>query len=146
MAQVTVIIFKPVLDEFRGWTGPIGRATLRLAREIRVQQIVLVGKKSGRLAQSITVGSRGRWARGIEVKVGAGAGTGGGRTGYAVWNDQGTLPHLIYPRKRGGQLIFYWAKVGRVVHLNSVRHPGNKAYHWAERGLRVAMRTWSSGI
>lgn len=143
MARVTVVIFRPVVDEFRGWTGPIGRATIRLAREIRTQQIVLVGKQSGKLSRAITVGSRNRWARGIEVKVGAGAGTRGGRVGYALWNDQGTLPHSIYPR-RAPQLVFYWAKVGRVVHLNSVRHPGNKAYHWAERGLRVAMRVWSS--
>jgi hypothetical protein len=146
MAQVTVIIYTPVVDEFRGWTGPIGRAVIRLAREIRTEQIALVGKKSGRLAQSITVGTRSVWARGIEVKVGAGAGLAGGRTGYAVWNDQGTLPHRIQPRKAGGQLIFYWAKVGRVVHLPSVWHPGNKAYHWAERALRTAMSTWSSGV
>jgi hypothetical protein len=145
VARVTVIIYKPVLDEFRGWTGPIGRATIRLAREIRTQQIAIVGKKSGRLAQSITVGGRSRWARGIQIDVGANAGVGRARTGYAVWNDQGTLPHSIYPR-RAPQLVFYWAKVGRVVHLNSVRHPGNKAYHWAERGLRTAMRIWSSGL
>ena len=146
MARSTVIIFKPAVDEFRGWTGPVGRSVIRLAREMRTQQITLVGKQSGRLAQSITVGRRGRWARGIQVDVGANAGVRRARTGYAVWNDQGTLPHPIYPRKAGGQLIFYWAKVGRVVHLSSVRHPGNKAYHWAERGARVAMRVWSGRI
>lgn len=145
MARTTVIIFKPAVDEFRGWNGPVGRSVLRLAKEMRTQQIVLVGKQSGRLAKSITVGPRGRWARGIQVDVGANAGVGRGRTGYAVWNDQGTLPHSIYPR-RAPQLVFYWAKVGRVVHLNSVRHPGNKAYHWAERGARIAMRVWSSGL
>ena len=143
MASVTVIIFRPVLDEFRGWTGPIGRATLRLAREIRTQQTILVGKESGALARSITVGKRDKWARGLQVDVGANAGVGRARTGYAVWNDQGTLPHSIHPR-RAPQLVFYWAKVGRVVHLNSVRHPGNKAYHWAERGTRIAMRIWSA--
>lgn len=145
MAVTRVVIFTPVLNEFRGWTGPVGRSVIRLAREMRTAQIALVGKQSGRLAQSITVGRRGRWARGIQVDVGANAGVGRGRTGYAVWNDQGTLPHSIYPR-RAPQLVFYWAKVGRVVHLNSVRHPGNKAYHWAERGARIAMRTWSGRV
>jgi len=115
VASSTVIIYKPAVDAFRGWTGPVGRSVLRLAREMRTQQITLVGKQSGRLAQSITVGRRGRWARGIETTVGANAGVGRGRTGYAVWNDQGTLPHSIYPR-RAPQLVFYWAKVGRVVH------------------------------
>jgi hypothetical protein len=145
VARVTVIIFKPAVDEFRGWNGPVGRSVLRLAKEMRTQQIAIVGKKSGRLAQSISVGRRGRWARGIETSVGANAGVGRGRIGYSVWNDQGTLPHSIYPR-RAPQLVFYWAKVGRVVHLNSVWHPGNKAYHWAERGARVAMRVWSGRI
>jgi hypothetical protein len=144
MASVTVIIYKPVVDEFRGWTGPVGRSVLRLAREIRTQQIALVGKDTGALARSITVGKRGRWARGIQVDVGANAGVGSSRTGYSVWNDQGVTPHKIYPRKPGGMLIFYWAKVGRVVHLPSVSHPGNKAYHWAERGTRIAMRIWSA--
>lgn len=131
-----------MVDYFRGWEGPVGRSVLRLARTARNRQVALVGKKSGALANSITVGARTKWARGIQTTVGANAGQRARTGGYAVMNDQGTLPHKIYPKKAGGQLIFYWAKVGRVVHLSSVNHPGNRAYHWAERGMAAAMATW----
>ena len=144
MATYRVIIYRPVVNQFRGWTGPVGQSTLRLARMARNRQVGLVGKKSGRLANSISVGARTYWARGIQTTVGANAGqrTRGGYGGYAVMQEEGTLPHLIYPKKPGGQLIFYWAKVGQVVHLNGVSHPGNKAYHWAMRGMAAAMATW----
>lgn len=142
MATSTVIIYRPVVNRFRGWTGPVGQSTLRLARMARNRQVALVGKKSGALANSITVGNRGRWARGIETTIGANAGQRARTGGYALMNDQGTLPHRILPKSAGGQLIFYWAKVGRVVHLTSVNHPGNRAYHWAERGMAAAMAMW----
>jgi hypothetical protein len=144
--SVRVIMYKPVVDQFRGWNGPLGRSIMRLARETRFRQIAMVGKKSGLLAASITIGDRGHWAGGIQTTVGAGAGQRQpGRKGYAMANDQGARPHFIFPKKPGGELVFYWAKVGRVVHLPSVFHPGNRAYHWAERGLRAAMAMWQRG-
>jgi len=143
---VRIIIYKPVVDAYRGWGGPIGRSTMRLARETRFRQIAMANKKTGKMASTITVGNRTRWARGIEVKVGANAGQRrGGLIGYAVYNDQGTRPHIIVPKKPGGMLVFYWAKVGSVVRMRGVFHPGNRAYHWAERGLRAAMAQWSRG-
>lgn len=139
---VRVIIFKPEVDRFRGWNGPVGRSVLRLAKEARTSQRALVGKKTGRLAESISVGNRTHWARGIEVKIGANAGQRARAGGYALMNDQGTPPHPIFPRKPGGMLVFYWAKVGHVVRFRSVSHPGNRAYHWAERGMAAAMAMW----
>jgi hypothetical protein len=140
---VTVIMYKPVVDQFRGWNGPIGRSTLRLVKMARTEQIALVGKFTGHLAASITVGPRTRWARGIQTTVGASAGQRqSGLRGYAMANDQGARPHIIRPRKPGGMLFFYWAKVGHTVSLRSVRHPGNRAYHWAERGMAAAMAIW----
>lgn len=150
--SVRVRMYRPAVDQFRGWTGPIGRSIMRLARMTRGAQMALVGTKTGKLRSSITVGTRGHWARGIQTTIGAGAGQGGpaargrgGRftQGYSVYNDQGTLPHTIRPHKPGGMLVFFWPKVGRVVHLRSVSHPGNRGYHWAERGLRIAMAIWS---
>lgn len=143
---VNVRMYKPVVDQFRGWNGPLGRSIMRLARETRFRQRAMVGKRSGLLAQSITIGDRGHWVGGIQTTVGAGAGQRqSGHKGYAMANDQGARPHFIRPKRAGGVLVFYWAKVGRVVRLPSVFHPGNRPYHWAERGLRAAMAQWERG-
>lgn len=37
---------------------------------------------------------------------------------------QGAKRHKIRPRRKGGMLVFYWDKVGHVVHLPQVNHPG----------------------
>jgi hypothetical protein len=146
MAIVTVVMFKPAVDEFRGWTGPIGQSIYRLAREGAFRQRALVGKKSGALAASIEVGRKGHGARGIEVDVGANALLGTrGRSGYAEPNDQGAMPHIIRPKRPGGMLVFFWAKVGREVEFRSVFHPGNRAHHWAEKGMAAAMAMWQRG-
>lgn len=50
--------------------------------------------------------------------------------------DEGSPPHIIRPRKRGGKLVFYWPKVGRVVAFPYVNHPGNAPTHWWTNGLR----------
>ncbi len=143
---VNVRMYKPVVDHFRGWNGPLGHSISRLARETAFRQRAMVGKKSGLLAASIRVGDKGRWPGGIQTTVGAGAGQRqSGHKGYAMANDQGARPHFIRPRRPGGMLVFYWAKVGRVVRLPSVFHPGNRPYHWAERGLRAAMAQWERG-
>jgi hypothetical protein len=148
VTNVTVRMYKPAVDQFRGWNGPIGHAVSRLADAVRWTQMVLVAKRSGALAVSIKVGPKTRWAGGITVTIGAGAGGGSagrGRKGYALANDQGAAPHVIRPKRKNGMLVFYWAKVGRVVHLRRVNHPGNRGYYWAERGLVAAMARWSSG-
>lgn len=145
ITNVRVHISKPLVDQFRGWNGPVGRSIMRLARETRFRQMAMVGTKTGKLRASITVGSRSRWAGGIQTTIGAGAGQGIRGHGYSLYNDQGAIPHRITPRKRGGMLVFFWPKVGTVVHLRSVSHPGNRGYHWAERGLRAAMAMWQRG-
>lgn len=142
-AELIVVIIDHVeLDKFRGWEGPIGRSVDRLLHRTKDTQVALVGKRSGKLAASIDIHHKGYGSRGIEATVGAGGGNMAGRRGYALYTDQGTAPHMIKPRDPHGYLIFYWAKVGRVVHLKSVQHPGNKAYRWAERGLEIAMASW----
>lgn len=143
VTSVRVVMNRAAVDYFRGWNGPVGRAISRLAMTIKTLQQVLVAKKTGMLASSIKVGPKSRWAGGITVTIGAGSGgggLGGGRGGYALANELGARPHIIRPRKPGGMLIFYWAKVGRVVHLLQVSHPGNRPYLWATRSLAAAMR------
>lgn len=145
MARVTVVMDRPAVDAFRGWEGPVGRSVMRLAREARFRQIAMVGKQSGKLAKSITVGKRSKGPSGIMTTIGANAGQGRPRKGYAWFNDQGAMRHPIKPRKPGGMLVFFWPKVGRVVHLRSVRHPGNRAYHWVMRGYEAALAQWERG-
>lgn len=145
MAQTTVILFYPVIEHMRGWSGDIGRAVFKLTAEMALAQGVLAPKKTGRLLESIGVDGYGQWARGIETFVGANPARGRGKRGYGFWTDQGTLPHRITPRPENphGWLIFFWPKVGRVVHFRSVNHPGIKMpRHWAERGAGAAMRAW----
>ena len=36
-----------------------------------------------------------------------------------------TRPHMIFPKKAGGLLVFFWAKAGKTMFLRSVRHPGS---------------------
>ena len=37
---------------------------------------------------------------------------------------EGARRHKIKPRRKGGMLVFHWDKVGRVVRLAQVDHPG----------------------
>lgn len=144
MAQTTIILYYPVIEQMRGWSGDIGRAVFKLTAEMALAQHILAPKKTGRLAESIGVGSYGHWARGIATTVGANPGV-GGKAGYGLWVDQGTRPHRITPRASNphGYLIFYWARVGHVVRFRSVNHPGIRMpRHWAERGAGAAMRAW----
>lgn len=144
MASVTVILYEPVIQYMRGWSGDIGRAVHRLAEDMAVAQRVMAPRKTGHLWGSISVGDRGHGPRGITIDVGANPGM--RRYGYAYWTDQGARPHRIVPRagNKRGLLIFYWARVGHVVRFRSVNHPGiRNPSHWAERGAEVAVRSWS---
>lgn len=142
MASVVVIMDRPAVDVFRGWEGPVGRAVSKLVEGAALAQKFLAPKKTGKLFQAIKVGQKGHWARGIEV--GVGANPDGVERGYALYTDQGTIPHVIRPHNPRGFLVFFWPKVGHVVHLRSVSHPGNRAWHWAEGGMDAAMSSWSS--
>lgn len=51
--------------------------------------------------------------------------------------DQGSPPHVIRPKRAGGLLVFYWPKIGRVIGLRHVNHPGNRAKPWWQRALRA---------
>lgn len=46
---------------------------------------------------------------------------------WAKYQLEGSLAHEIRPRKPGGLLVFFWKKLGKVVYLRRVSHPGTKA-------------------
>lgn len=53
----------------------------------------------------------------------------------------GTVPHVIRPRRPGGMLRFYWRKVGHTVTLPKVNHPGMEGKRFlAEPMERVGRR------
>lgn len=66
---------------------------------------------------------------------------------YALMVHNGTIPHVIRPRARnyggglygrGGNLHFYWKKVGRYVSFKKVNHPGTHGKFFLTRPLKVA--------
>lgn len=50
-----------------------------------------------------------------------------GAVPHARYQLEGSLPHVIRPRKPGGRLVFFWKKLGRMVFLRKVNHPGTRA-------------------
>jgi hypothetical protein len=57
----------------------------------------------------------------------------------ALWHHEGTVPHIIRPRN-GPFLVFYWPRVGRVVRLRVVRHPGTQPNRFLTDSLSVIRR------
>lgn len=137
MADVTVVINDTAVDIFRGWNGPVGHSVSRLAKETAWRSRMIAPKRTGRMVGNIEI-KKGKWAKGIEFQVGS-------DVPYALYMHEGTKPHTIKPRKPGGVLVFFWPKVGHVVHFKSVNHPGTRPYKFLERGLEGAMRMWQRG-
>lgn len=132
-ADVVVEIDDTELAVFTGWSGPVGRAVERLAKETVFRQKAMANKKSGAMVAGMHY-KKGQWSRGIQFDAGS-------PVTYAAANDQGAKPHTI-KAKNAPYLVFFWPKVGRVVHFKSVSHPGNKPYSWAMRGLERALGMW----
>ena len=55
--------------------------------------------------------------------------------GYQIY---GTAPHVIRPHNPGGRLVFYWEKVGRVVSLKRVNHPGTRRNAFVQESIYAA--------
>lgn len=53
---------------------------------------------------------------------------------YAAYVNDGTRPHVIRPKRRGGRLRFNVG--GRVVYARVVNHPGTRARPFLDRALR----------
>jgi hypothetical protein len=70
------------------------------------------------------------WVSGLKVH-----GSVGSAVGYAKIADSGARPHKIYP-VRASKLRFYWRRVGRVVYLQHVSHPGYPGKGWLTIPLR----------
>lgn len=113
-----LVIYKPILNfELNHSHGTVGRMLHRTGNRITQLAKLQVGKKTGRLKNSIRFQHIRRSVLGPRVKVGA-------YTKYALAHHQGTRPHIITPRKPGGTLIF--RKGPRIIATKVVRHPGTR--------------------
>ena len=150
--SVTVVMDEAAVDLFRSWEGPLGRSINRLAKETLWRGTLLapVGSAAnyamastipykkpphppGRLKAGMNL-KKGHWAKGISFEVGTDA-------KYALYVHEGTKPHTIKVR-RAKALVFWWPRIGRIVHFESVKHPGTRANPWLTRALERAMRMW----
>jgi hypothetical protein len=80
---------------------------------------------TGRTAASI---HRVMWTQGSTVRGEVRAGT-----DYAAIAEGGARPHPIHPIRPDGTMVFYWRKVGRVVHFKRPHirmHPGYAGKHF----------------
>lgn len=132
--SVEVDISKVLMEAFTSWQGPIGRSATRFAKMATDFAKLEAPKSTGRLMGSIKY-KKLAGPKGIAFEVTATA-------RHALWMEHGTKPHVIRPKKPGGLLVFYWAKMGRKVFLRSVNHPGTKPHRYLEKGLSRAYKIW----
>ncbi|MCX4550611.1 MULTISPECIES: hypothetical protein [unclassified Streptomyces] len=115
--------------------GRIAR-TLRLRNGVVARRLAERTARTARIAEREAPGSMGRY---ISWKVQPGP---RGLQGVIVCDHpavryvlDGTRPHIIRPRKKGGVLRF--EARGRVVYSAYVRHPGTRANDFLGRALRA---------
>lgn len=111
------------------------RLVRQVCREIefRAKVTTAVGPyTTGRLARSI-------FSETFDVPDGA-----MGRVGswflYAASVQSGAKRHRIVPHRPPMFLKFYWRKVGRVVYLEKVNHPGQPGKHYLTDSLKEVAR------
>jgi hypothetical protein len=127
-----LVVYKPILEfELNHRYGTVGRHLHRTANQISQLARIQVGKKTGRLRNSIRFEHLPKNGIGPGVKVGA-------YTHYARLHHDGTRPHLITPNKPGGNLVF--RKGSTIIHTKVVRHPGTKANRYLTDPMRTVIR------
>jgi len=134
--DVVVVMDEVAVDYFRGWAGPLGQSVNRLAKETAWRSRQLGNKRTGKMVGNIEI-KKGHWKRGIQFEVGS-------DVPYALYVNEGTKPHEI-KAKNAPFLVFFWPKVGRVVHFKRVWHPGTRPYKFLNRAQESAMRMWQRG-
>jgi len=102
----------------------------RRADNVAAYQRANVGVKTGQLLSTIRVEDD---LPGVLVTAGRAGVT--PQLGYQIY---GTSPHVIRPRNPGGRLVFFWDKVGAVVSLKKVNHPGTAANRFVQESIYAA--------
>lgn len=129
-------------EVLRGPNGPVVRELLEAGELVKVEAQALVGvydppddyaasarqRKPGTLRDSIV--------KRFVSEDGAPAVMVGSDDPIALPHHEGTQAHTIAPRS-APLLVFYWRKVGHVVSMRSVNHPGTKPNRFLVNALRV---------
>lgn len=124
-----VIDSEKLAEVIRGPSGPVVRDLIEAAELVKREAQRRVGvyrppdaysaahrqRRPGTLRDKI-VKRVVNGPNGVVVQVGA-------DDEVALIHHEGTFPHVIASRRRP-LLVFYWPRVGRVVALRSVNHPG----------------------
>lgn len=111
--------------------GPVNRHVGGIAKKTQSIARTLVGKRTGRLAASISI-TRSKTATGFEYTVGS------MRT-YALLHHNGTKPHLIIAKPPG--LLRFKGTGATIVWTKVAKHPGTKPNPFLSTALKIAMKT-----
>lgn len=125
-------------------SGPVARDLIRRGNRVKVkaQQLVGVyrppdaysaasrGRRPGTLRDSIVSRLAVGGTHGLAVLVGS-------EDKMAMWHHEGTVPHVIAARRKP-RLVFFWPRVGKVVYLKRVSHPGTQPNRYLTLALSEA--------
>jgi hypothetical protein len=132
---ITVQISDASVNSMCSWASPFGRSMHRLASMIEDEAKANAPVRTGALRASIhNTAGKSKNMQGIWFDVGS-------KDKKALWMESGTRPHVITP-KNGPYLVFFWARVGHVVRMKAVNHPGTRAYRYLETALTRSFRVW----
>lgn len=95
--------------------GPAIKLVSRACRRVENEAKRTVRVDTGRLRSSLGTKMR-VWTWQVRGQVGS-------RVRYSLVEHNGAKRHMIFPRRKKA-LRFYWKKMGQVVILGSVNHPG----------------------
>ena len=114
----------------RGQDGPVGRYLIRQGRLIEAAARRQVGVRTGALRASIHLRHYAD-PRGQYVRIGS-------DLSYARLHHEGSKPHLIVPKQKGGLLKFQTK--GQTVFTHMVRHPGTRPNRYLTDNMRRIIR------
>lgn len=138
-----VIDSQKLAELIRGPSGPVVRELLEAGEMVKREAQRRVGvyqppdaysaahrrRRPGTLRDKIVKRLVVGGPKGVVVQVGA-------DDPVALIHHEGTHPHVIAARRRP-LLVFYWPKVGRVVAMRSVNHPGTSPNRYLTDALVV---------
>lgn len=110
--------------------GPVAKELIKRGQRVKIAAQAQAGVDTGRLKSSISANLT-RDARGLKMTVGS-------NVRHALVHHEGSKPHLITARRRGGMLRFPGR--GGVNFARVVRHPGTRPNRYLSDNLRLAVR------
>lgn len=142
--MTTVFVPDPVgmPQLLHSWDGAVGKDFSRRLRTLEFRAKMQAGVSTpnptriypgGALRNSIKTEKTPFDASGFVARVGS-------DRRYAKYHHEGTRPHVIVPRRKGGKLRFWWGRVGRIVYMSRVNHPGTKPNPFLTAWLREAVK------